>query len=112
MTSPLDDFFSGPDDAGRAQIRKDLVRRARTVRRHGWDDYQYVWSSGEVAGVAYLLQDDAFMGEISETDETVLSRYAYDLFGLRGGNQERSAGWTETRAWFETARAELDTVDR
>ena len=46
-----------PSDAERAALQADLVSRARAVQRHGWDDYRYVWSSGEVAGVAYLLRD-------------------------------------------------------
>jgi hypothetical protein len=107
MDDPIDSYLSGPDEAKRDQIRHDLISRARTIQRYGWADYRYVWPSGYVAGVAYLLQDDAVMREMGETEATVLSRYAYDLYGIRGGDRERAAEWADTHAWFDTARAEL-----
>lgn len=100
-------FFAPPNDVDRERIRTDLVSRARSVRRNGWDDYLYVWSSGEVAGTAYLLQDNATLRELNETEDSVLSRFAYDLYGIAGGAKERAADWAATRAWFTAARNEL-----
>jgi YD repeat-containing protein len=104
----VEDFLSRrPSEAERAARRIDLVARAEAVRRHGWDDYRYTWSSGEVAGVAYLLGDTTVLAELNETDETALRRYAYDLYGNSGGREDTAAGLTRTRDWFATARAEL-----
>ncbi|MGY4102002.1 hypothetical protein ACW2Q0_21000 [Nocardia sp. R16R-3T] len=97
-----------PSDAENAARLADLVRRARTVRAHGWDDYRYVWSSGEVAGVAYLLGDEDVLRDADETADTVLSRYACDLFGVTGGHDDIAAGHPGTRAWFDQARQEAD----
>jgi hypothetical protein len=97
-----------PSDEENAARRADLVGRARTVRARGWDDYRYTWSSGEVAGVAYLLNDTDVLRDADETAETVLSRYACDLYGVTGGHDDIAAGYPGTRAWFDAARQEAD----
>lgn len=97
-----------PSDAENTARRADLVGRARAVRAHGWDDYQYVWSSGEVAGVAYLLDDQDILRDADETADTVLNRYACELFGITGGHADIAAGHPDTRAWFDHARQEAE----
>ncbi|WP_280345757.1 MULTISPECIES: hypothetical protein [Nocardia] len=96
-----------PSDAENAARLADLVRRARAVRAHGWDDYRYVWSSGEVAGVAYLLGDEGVLRDADETADTVLNRYACDLFGVTDGQGDAAAGHPGTRAWFAHAQEEV-----
>ena len=83
------------------------VERARLVQRDGWDEYRYVWSSGEVAGVAYLLADEQVLNDTQETTESVLRRYAYDLYGIGGGQEDQANGFRETRLWFTQAHDEL-----
>lgn len=96
-----------PSDAERDARAADLVRRARAVRRDGWEDYRHVWSSGEVAGVAYLIGDQAVLADASETEESVLSRYAGDLFGIEGGAADTAAGSPATLLWFDAAYRQL-----
>lgn len=105
--SRLEDLLPVPTDADRNRRRDDLISRARTVRAHGWDDYLYTWSKGEVCGAALVLDDQAVLDEFGETRESTLSRYAYDLFGLRGGAADEAAGFTQTQTWFTDARAAL-----
>jgi hypothetical protein len=45
--------------------------------------------------------------EAGRDEETVLSRYAGDLFGVRGSKTEQANGYPGTRAWFDKARADL-----
>ncbi|MFC9965203.1 hypothetical protein ACFVH4_13270 [Nocardia ignorata] len=49
-----------------------------------------MWSTGETVGVALLLEDDAVLDEMGDSRRDVLSRYAYDLFGRRAGDAEKS----------------------
>ncbi|UGT58800.1 hypothetical protein [Nocardia asteroides] len=77
----IEDMLPVPTDDERAARRADLLSRARTVRARGWDDYLYTWSTGEVLGVALLLGNDDVLTEFGEIPATVLSRWAYDLFG-------------------------------
>ncbi|WP_433560730.1 hypothetical protein ACQP1O_24010 [Nocardia sp. CA-151230] len=97
-----------PTDAERDALRADLVERALAVRQNGWDDYRSVWSSGEVAGVAYLLQEGDLLEELDEHEGSVLTRFAGDLYGFKGARKDIEAGLVGTQAWFATARAELD----
>jgi hypothetical protein len=85
--------------------RDDLVARCRAVRADGWDNYRYVWSTGEVVAVAYLLDSRDVLKEMSEDETTVLRRCSYDLWGIRGGEADETAGLTRTRKWFMQTRS-------
>ncbi|GAB2451808.1 hypothetical protein [Nocardia tengchongensis] len=95
-----------PDE--RDARREDLLRRARLVRESGFDDYRLIWSSGEVAQVAYLLRDHDELTSMGETTATVLGTLAADLFGYRDGRAEIEAGHPETLRWLEELHRELD----
>ncbi|WP_280246689.1 MULTISPECIES: hypothetical protein [Nocardia] len=101
------DPLAPPSDAERAARRTDLLSRARTVRSHGWDDYRYTWSTGEVLAVALLLDDHKILAECDETRDSVLRRWAYDLYGMRGGRTDVQAGCSQTGVWFRDTAAEL-----
>ncbi|GAB2454471.1 GntR family transcriptional regulator [Nocardia tengchongensis] len=105
--SELDSLFPQPSDTERAATRAKLVDRARLVQQEGWAAYQYVWSTGEVVGVALVLGDEAMLTECAETRDSVLSRYAYDLFGRSGGRRDEADGFPETRKWFLRAQTDL-----
>jgi hypothetical protein len=60
-------MFGRPTDADRDRRRADMIKRARLVRAHGWDDYRAVWSTGEVVGVAALLGDHEILAEFDES---------------------------------------------
>ncbi|MEV6279894.1 hypothetical protein [Nocardia sp. NPDC051832] len=96
-----------PSDADRAALRETLVERAAAVRQHGWDDYRQVWTPGELAGVAYLLQDAALLEELDEPEGSVLTRFAGALYGFHGARKEIESGLVDTQAWFADARKEL-----
>ncbi|MFD8249207.1 hypothetical protein [Nocardia sp. NPDC059691] len=81
--SALDDLFPVPTDDDRKTRRTDLFRRARLVCAHGWDDYLYTWSTGEVLAVALLLDHHPVLTNFDETRDSVLARWAYDLYGSR-----------------------------
>ena len=106
----IDSFWHGPGDAGRYRRADEIVHRAVLVRRDGWDEYRYTWSAGEVAAVAYVLQSFPLLAEIGETSESVVSRWAFDLYGMTGGEEERTAGFPMTRAFFAAIvdRLEMD----
>ncbi|MFF7944796.1 hypothetical protein ACFZC5_34320 [Nocardia gamkensis] len=108
-----DEDFPGPlappSGAERAARRTDLLSRARRVRADGWDDYRYTWSTGEVLAVA-LLDDREILAECDEIRDSVLRRWAYDLYGIRGGRTEVQAGCPQTSAWFRDTAAELATA--
>ena len=98
----------GPLD--RAQLRRreeDLSRRAALVTEFGWDQFRYQWSSGEVLGTALVLHDRDEMQRWAETVDSVLSRWACDLWGIDGGQTDVDAGCPTTRAWFDSIRAVL-----
>ena len=98
----------GPLD--RAQLRRreeDLSRRAALVTEFGWDQFRYQWSSGEVLGTALVLHDRDEMQRWAETVDSVLSRWACDLWGIDGGQTDVDAGCSTTRAWFDSIRTEL-----
>ncbi|MGV9666194.1 hypothetical protein ACWDUL_28005 [Nocardia niigatensis] len=97
-----------PTDADRIALRAALVERALAVKQHGWDDYRNAWTPGEVAGVAYLLQDTALLEELEEHEGSVLTRFAGDLYGFQGARKEIESGLVDTQAWFAAARKELN----
>lgn len=103
----IEDMLPVPTDDERTARRADLLSRARTVRARGWDDYLYTWSTGEVLAVALLLGTDDVLTEFGETPATVLSRWAYDLFGMRAARADVDAGAPATIAWFDDTRAQL-----
>lgn len=96
-----------PTDADRAALREDLVAKARAVRDEGWADYRAEWSPGQVAVVAYVLDDAEVLAELDENEGTVLSRFAADLFGFVGGRKDNEKGLVDTQAWFGTVRKAL-----
>jgi hypothetical protein len=55
--------------------------------------------------VAYLLDSRDVLTEMSEDENTVLPRWAYDLWGIRGGEADETAGLTRTRKWFMRTRS-------
>ena len=98
-------IFTGLPDDLLQHRRDDLVARCRAVRADGWDDYRYVWSTGEVLAVAYLLDSRDVLTEMGEGENTVLRRWAYDLCGISGGEADETAGLRRTRKWFMETRS-------
>ncbi|MET9215331.1 MULTISPECIES: hypothetical protein [unclassified Nocardia] len=96
-----------PSDADRDALRADLLTKARAVRADGWAEHRATWPAGQVAVVAYLLGDTDLLTELDETDTTVLSRYAADLFGFVGGRKDNEKGLVDTQAWFDSVRKAL-----
>ncbi|APE36495.1 hypothetical protein BOX37_24065 [Nocardia mangyaensis] len=96
-----------PSDADRDALRDDLLTRARAVRAAGWAPYRAEWSPGQLAVVAYLLGDAEVLADLEETEGTVLTRYAADLFGFLDGRKDVEKGLTATQTWFDTVRASL-----
>ncbi|MGW4636406.1 hypothetical protein [Nocardia sp. NPDC004415] len=96
-----------PSDADRAALRAELLTEARAVRADGWAAHRDTWPAGRVAVVAYLLGDTEMLTDLEETDATVLSRFAADLFGFVGGRKDNEKGLVETQAWFAAVRKEL-----
>ena len=45
--------------------------------------------------------------ELDESDSTVLSRYAADLYGFVGGRKDNEKGLVDTQAWFDSVRKAL-----
>ncbi|MFD0000212.1 hypothetical protein [Nocardia sp. NPDC127526] len=96
-----------PSDGDRDALRAELVERAVAVREKGWEAYRSEWSTGELAGVAYLLADAAMLEELEEHEGSVLTRFAGELYGFNGARKDIAAGLVGTQAWFETARTAL-----
>ena len=63
------------------------------------------WSTGEVLAVAYLLDSRDVLAEMGEDENTVLGRWAYDLWGISGGEADETAGLRRTRKWFMETRS-------
>lgn len=101
----MSSIFEPPDQERVTRHADDLVRRAHLVRRGGWDQYRHVWSCGEVIGTALVLGDGAELQRSSETTDSALARWAYDLWGITGGQSDVDAGLQRTRAWFDSIRA-------
>ncbi len=87
----IDDWslFEPPDQDQLARHADDLIHRANLVRRHGWDEYRHLWSCGEVLGTALVLGDDAELQRCGETTISALERWAFDLWGITGGQVRR-----------------------
>lgn len=83
----------------------DLIHRASMVLTHGWEQYRDLWSSGEVLGAALILHDNAELHRCAETTTSALHRWAFDLWGINGGEADSNAGLPRTRDWFESVRA-------
>ncbi|MGF2945815.1 hypothetical protein [Mycobacterium sp. Lab-001] len=98
-------LFEPPNQDQLTQHADDLMYRANLVRRHGWDEYRHLWSYGEVLGTALALDDDAELQRCSETTISALERWAFDLWGIAGGQSDADAGLQRTRAWFDSIRA-------
>ncbi|RIT62085.1 hypothetical protein D2E95_04655 [Mycobacteroides abscessus] len=98
-------IFEPPDQAQSARRADDLTQRANLVRRDGWDQYRHVWSRGEVIGTALVLSDDAELHRCGETAVSALERWAFDLWGITGGQSDVDSGLPRTRTWFGSIRA-------
>ncbi|MFD9546181.1 hypothetical protein ACFWBG_02265 [Nocardia salmonicida] len=96
-----------PTDADRDALREDLLAKARAVRGEGWANYRTEWSAGQVAVVAYVLDDADVLAELEENEGMVLSRFAADLFGFVGGRKDNEKGLVDTQAWFDKVRKAL-----
>jgi hypothetical protein len=95
------------DDTHLCRRKNDLLWRARLVIEFGWEQFRYQWSSGEVLGTALVLHDPDEMLRWAETVDSVLARWAFDLWGIDGGQADVDAGCPATLAWFDSIRAEL-----
>ena len=98
-------IFEPPSLDQVARYADDLIHRAQLVRQHGWDEYRQLWSRGEVVGAALVLGDDAELQRCDETTVSALQRWAFDLWGITGGQADTDAGLPRTRAWFNSIRA-------
>lgn len=102
-----------PPDRQRLSRRADDLRdRAALVRRHGWDQYRNRWSTGEVLGVALVLDDQAELQRFGETTESALSVWAFSLWGMARGRSDTAAGLPATRAWFDAIRDQATRTRR
>ena len=101
-------FFPRPSDDDRLRRRADLLLRAASVRRWGWDDYRYQWSTGEVVAVAALLGDDDILSDMGETLQTAYRRWAYDLWGMADAQADGAVELRATRKWFNETAADID----
>lgn len=106
--SSLASFFPRPSDDDRLRRRVDLLLRAASVLRWGWDDYRYQWSTGEVVAVAVLLGDDDILSDMGETLQTAYRRWAYDLWGIAGAQVDEAVGLRATWKWFNETAADVD----
>ena len=96
----LSRLFGGPTEDERARIRADLIVRAVQVQVGGWDLYRAVWSTGEVIGVAALMADHGELTVLGENLQSAWERWAFDLWGLNGGQVDVDSGCERTREWF------------
>jgi hypothetical protein len=98
---------SSRPDARLVRRKEDLLQRAALVTVVGWDQVRYRWSTGEVLGTALVLQDRDEIARWGETAASVLARWAFDLWGIGGGQTDVDAGCATTLAWFDSIRSEL-----
>lgn len=103
----LADVFGPLDDSQLDRRKEDLLRRAALVTVAGWEQFRYQWSTGEVLGTALVLQDLDELQRWAETVDSVLSRWAFDLWGIDGGKTDVEAGSPTTLAWFDSIRRDL-----
>jgi hypothetical protein len=104
----VDSACEPPDQDQLARRADDLIHRAELARTDGWDEYRHLWSHGEVVGAALLLDDDAELQRSGETKLSAMERWAFDLWGMTGGQADTNAGLSRTRAWFESVHAGTD----
>lgn len=97
-------IFEPPDQDKLARRADDIRRRAALVRRHGWDQYRSRWSTGEVLGVALVLDDQAELWRRFATTESALATWACTLWGIARGEDDVAAGLPATLAWFDALR--------
>ncbi|WP_407689699.1 hypothetical protein [Mycobacterium sp. HUMS_1102779] len=100
----MSSIFEPPDQDQVARYADDLTRRANLVRRDRWDQYRHIWSRGEVLGTALVLRGDTELQRCGETTDSALERWAYDLWGITGGQFDVDTGLQRTRAWFDSIR--------
>jgi hypothetical protein len=105
-------IFERPDQDQVIRHADDLMLRANLVCRDGWDQYRHVWSFGEVIGTALVLGDDAELQRCGETTISALERWAYDLWGITGGQADVDAGLPRTRAWFDSLPSDIPPTTR
>ncbi|WP_166906501.1 hypothetical protein [Mycobacterium sp. DL440] len=98
-------IFEPPDQDQLARHADDLILRSNLVRRDGWDHYLRVWSRGEVIGTALVLGDNAELQRCGETTTSSMERWAFELWGITGGQSDVDRGLQRTRAWFDSIRA-------
>lgn len=99
--------LTGPPDRQRLARRADDLRnRAALVRQYGWSQYRNRWSTGEVLGVALVLNDQAELQRFGETTESALSTWAFTLWGIAAAQSDTAAGLPATRAWFDAIRGQ------
>ncbi|MGW5317384.1 hypothetical protein [Nocardia thailandica] len=96
-----------PEEGDRTALRDEIVGQARAVRDGGWGEHRTRWSDGRAATVAYLLGDTEVLDEFAETEGSVLTRLAADLFGFTDGRKDVEKGLIRTQEWLATVRAEL-----
>ncbi|GAB4947844.1 hypothetical protein MAHJHV49_41470 [Mycobacterium avium subsp. hominissuis] len=101
------DVFGPLEDVQLRRRRQDLLRRAALIVEFGWNPFRYQWSVGEVLGTALVLDDCDELLRFDETVHSALSRWAFDLWGIGGGQADVDTGCLRTRAWFECIHAEL-----
>jgi len=101
----MSSVFEPPDPAQLTRHADGLIRRATLVRRDGWGQYRHLWSCGEVIGTALVLSDDAELQLCGETTVSALERWAFNLWGITGGQSDVDSGLLRTRAWFDSIRA-------
>ncbi|ANO13103.1 hypothetical protein PP327_22505 [Mycobacteroides abscessus] len=100
-------IFELPDRYALTRRADDLLHQVNLVRIHGWDQYRQLWSCGEVLGVALLLGNDSELQRSGETIVSALERWAFDLWGIVGGQEDTDAGLPHTRAWFDSLRVTI-----
>jgi len=108
----LASLFPRPTDEERLRRRAVLLLRAADVRRWGWDDYRYQWSTGEVLAVAALLGDEHIISDLGETFQTVYRRWAYDLWGMADAQADEADDLRATRKWFGEREVEVNRTLR
>jgi hypothetical protein len=97
-------IFEPADHDQVTRLATDLTRRASLICSDGWDQYRHLWSCGEVLGTALILRDDAELQRSCETTISALERWAFELWGITGGQSDTDAEFPRTRAWFASIR--------
>lgn len=93
-----------PTSEQRDRRAADLRERAALVRRDGWEPYENVWSSGEVAGVRAVL------GEPGALDAAV-EQWAPTLWGAGPAEADARTGYRSTRKWFAAVAQDDDNLE-